>query len=127
MKNMKQLLALVLGLTVGYQAQAIDNKGEKAGNIVSAVVSEKSHYCKCNNNTLETVSCATQCPSSGWSGKSYLDRDGVVCICKDGSRETAPCTSTFPVRCGRSWAPGFSGFSGEVYSVETGKFERVPA
>lgn len=115
MKNMKKLLVLVLGLTVGYQLQADKESA------LSALVSKNSHYCKCKNNSLETLSCASSCSKSGYSGKYTLTPTGVACICNNGTVETTDCDRSD--RCSPTFG---SGFSGETYSVSTGELEKNP-
>jgi len=132
---MKKLLILVAALAVYNvnilaegDVSTLENVGSKAVNVAKAVKSSKSHYCKCNNNTLETVSCASACFNNGWSGRSTLTPEGVMCECNpskkakpgtQGDFEKESCSSLG--RCVKS------GFSGQVYSVQSGKFEQVPA
>lgn len=128
---MKKLL--MLAVVAGFAAQASAEYKVSAGAraIKETISGNPTHYCMCDNNTLESINGHKQCVKTGYYDKYELTPNGVRFFCgqkgdnpgEDKNTEDASCSA----RCFRS---GFNRegkeSQGWVYSVKEGDFEKVP-
>jgi hypothetical protein len=101
---MKRLLLLaLLGITSGYTTQL-------------TAVTNWTHYCICNNGSLEGADCDAACAKQGsrWRGKADLTQKGVRCYCGTEETDSVTLECDSVTRC--ATRPIGSGWSKYVYS-----------
>lgn len=132
---MKKLLILAAFAGFASQISAEYKISAIAKAVKETAKGNPTHYCMCDNNTLESINGHEQCIKTGYYDKYELTPDGVRFFCgqkgdnpvEDKNTEDASCKSKIPSRC---WWSGFNTegkeSQGWIYSVKEGDFEKVP-
>jgi hypothetical protein len=128
---MKKLLMLAAfaGFASQISAEYKLSAGLKAAK--ESVFGNPTHFCACDNGSLETINGYKQCSATGYYGKYDLTPEGVRFYCGQKSDTPVEDKNTEDASCAkRCWWSGFNkkgtDEQGWVYSVQARDFEHIP-